>query len=69
MELPLWIASPELQAMQRADVTKAVENGLAFRPLEETIRDTLAWDAERGAPPLEGVGLTPERERELLGVA
>jgi 2'-hydroxyisoflavone reductase len=69
MELPLWIASPELQAMQRADVTKAVENGLAYRPLEETIRDTLAWDAERGAPPLEGVGLTPDRERELLGVA
>ena len=66
MELPLWIASSEFSAMQRANVTKAIENGLTFRPLEETISDTLAWDAERGRPPLEGVGLSPDRERELL---
>jgi 2'-hydroxyisoflavone reductase len=69
MELPLWIASPEFSAMQRADVSKAVAAGLAFRPLEETIRDTLAWDAERELPVAEGVGLAPERERELLAGA
>jgi 2'-hydroxyisoflavone reductase len=66
MELPLWIASPEFAAMQRADVSKARAAGLAFRPLEETVRDTLGWDASRDEPPAEGVGLAPERERELL---
>jgi 2'-hydroxyisoflavone reductase len=69
MELPLWIASPELDAMQQANVSKALAEGLTFRPLEETIRDTLTWDAERVEPRAEGVGLTPERERELLARA
>jgi 2'-hydroxyisoflavone reductase len=66
MELPLWIAAPEFAAMQQADVAKAVAEGLTFRPLAETVRDTLAWDAEREQPRAEGVGLAPERERELL---
>jgi 2'-hydroxyisoflavone reductase len=69
MELPLWIAAPEFGAMQRANVSKAVEAGLTFRPLAETIADTLAWDAEREFPPAEGVGLSPERERDLLANA
>jgi 2'-hydroxyisoflavone reductase len=69
MELPLWLASPEFAAMQQADVSKARAAGLTFRPLEETIRDTLAWDAARAGPPADGVGLTPERERELLARA
>jgi 2'-hydroxyisoflavone reductase len=69
MELPLWLASPEFAAMQQADVAKAIAAGLTFRPLEETIRDTLTWDAGRDEPPAEGVGLAPERERELLGRA
>jgi 2'-hydroxyisoflavone reductase len=66
MELPLWIASREFGAMQQAAVSKARAEGLTFRPLEETIRDTLAWDAERTEPRPDGVGLAPERERELL---
>jgi 2'-hydroxyisoflavone reductase len=69
MELPLWIVTPEFAAMQRTDVSKAIRDGLRFRPLEETIRDTLAWDAERTTPRAEGVGLTAERERELLAHA
>ena len=69
MELPLWIAALEFAAMQRADVSKATEAGLSFRPLADTIADTLAWDAQREFPRAEGVGLTPERERELLAGA
>jgi 2'-hydroxyisoflavone reductase len=69
VELPLWIAAPEFAAMQQADVSKAVADGLTFRPLEETIRDTLAWDAGRDEPRAEDVGLSPERERELLAGA
>jgi 2'-hydroxyisoflavone reductase len=66
MELPLWIVAPEFAGMQRADVSKAVAAGLTFRPLAETIRDTLEWDRHRTTPRAEGVGLSPERERELL---
>ena len=69
MELPLWIVTPEFAAMQRTDVSMALRDGLRFRPLVETIRDTLAWDAERTTPRAEGVGLTAERERELLANA
>ncbi len=69
MELPLWIASPEYAGMHRTDVSKAKRAGLRFRPLADTISDTLAWDAAREIPRAEGVGLTPERERELLARA
>lgn len=66
MELPLWIAAPEFAAMQQADVSKATAAGLTFRPLEDTVRATLEWDRRRELPRAEGVGLAPERERELL---
>lgn len=56
MELPLWIAGTGM----RVDVSPAVDRGLRFRAVEETIA------AAAGAPAAEGVGLTPERERELL---
>ena len=69
MELPLWIVTPEYSATHRTDVSKAKRAGLRFRPLAETIADTLAWDAEREIPRAEGVGLTPEREQELLADA
>ena len=60
-ELPLWdIDYPGLHSF---DASKAVAAGLHHRPLAETIADTLAWDRGRGALK---VGLTPERERELL---
>jgi nucleoside-diphosphate-sugar epimerase len=60
-ELPLWdIDFPGLHSF---DASKAVAAGLHHRPLAQTIADTLAWDRGRGALK---VGLTPERERELL---
>jgi 2'-hydroxyisoflavone reductase len=61
MELPLWIADPDAAAMHDVDVSRAVAAGLTFRPLEETVRDTLEHAAG-----VDGVGLTPEREAELL---
>jgi 2'-hydroxyisoflavone reductase len=67
MELPLWLADREAVEMLAVDVSSALDAGLSFRPLRETARDTLAWDAER--PPGEratGVGLEPAREAELL---
>ena len=61
MELPLWISDPDSAAMHETDVFRAVEAGLTFRPLEETVRDTLDH-----ADTVEGVGLTAEREAALL---
>ena len=64
MELPLWISDPDAAAMHETDVSRAVAAGLTFRPLEVTVRDTL-----ENAATVEGVGLTPEREAELLAAA
>ncbi len=64
IELPLWLAEAGLEGMLAVDVSRAVDSGLRFRPLEETVRDTLAW---RGDGELnEGIGLAPDREAELL---
>jgi len=60
MELPLWLPDPEWAGMHDTDVGRAIAAGLRFRPLGETI----AGAAD--APAEEGVGLTPEREAELL---
>ena len=65
MELPLWIADPAFAGHARTDVSRALEAGLTFRPVEETIRDTAEWDAKRGEGKL-AAGLAPEREAELL---
>jgi len=61
MELPLWLVSPEYAGMMRADNRRAVQAGLTFRPLEDTIRATLD-----GAETTDEAGLSPEREREVL---
>jgi len=60
-ELPMRFHGADGLARTRSD--KAVANGLTFRPVGETIRDTLAWDVLHGR---RDVGLSPERERELL---
>jgi 2'-hydroxyisoflavone reductase len=39
--------------------------GLRHRPLAETAADTLAWDKERGEPPMEGV-VDPELEATAI---
>ncbi|MDQ3067785.1 MAG: NAD-dependent epimerase/dehydratase family protein [Actinomycetota bacterium] len=60
MELPLWLGDPDWKGMHETDVSRAVNAGLRFRPLAET----LAGAAE--APAAEGVGLSSEREAGLL---
>jgi 2'-hydroxyisoflavone reductase len=63
MELPLWIdsANPERVHFLTIDASRARAAGLTARPLAETIRATLA-----DAACVDGVGLSSERERELL---
>ena len=61
MELPLWLVDPSMAYADRVDVSRALEAGLTFRPLEETVRGTLD-EAET----TDTAGLRPEREAELL---
>jgi 2'-hydroxyisoflavone reductase len=61
MELPLWLVDPSMAYADRVDVSRALGAGLAFRPLEETVRGTLD-EAET----TDAAGLRPEREAELL---
>ena len=60
MELPLWLVDPDWAGLTAADVSRAVAAGLAFRPVAETL------EGAAGAPLVDGVGLTAEREAELL---
>lgn len=62
---PLVLGDPsyDVMARRRADAARAA--GLTATPLETTAADVLAWDRERGEPPL-AVELSPEREAALL---
>ena len=66
MGVPLWVAEPGYEAFNDVDCSRAVAAGLAYRPLIETIRDTLAWDLARGGPAPGDEGLTAAAEERLL---
>ncbi len=51
----------------RRNVDAAVAAGLTCRPVGETIAATWAWlQAEGYPPPRPGIGLDPEKERQVL---
>ena len=72
-ELPLWLPSNgDYAGFMQFDNSKAQQAGMTFRPLADTIRDTLHWSQikpdhtyERAAM-LGNVGLSPEREATIL---
>jgi 2'-hydroxyisoflavone reductase len=66
VELPLWIPEGEMSGLLQIDCRKAWAAGLSFRPLAETIRDTLAWDATRPSGTERKAGMAPDREAALL---
>jgi 2'-hydroxyisoflavone reductase len=64
-EMPLWV--PESYAgFNTVDCRKAIAARLTFRPLGDTVRDTLAWLRTRPRDWQWRGGLSPEREAELL---
>jgi 2'-hydroxyisoflavone reductase len=65
-QLPLWSeGSPELALAM--DTSRAEATGLTHRPFAEVVRDTLAWaEAHPDQATNPRVGLSPEREQELL---
>jgi 2'-hydroxyisoflavone reductase len=69
-EMPVWIpeSDPMAAGFFAFDCSQAIEAGLTFRPLEETVRDTIAWDATRPKDRRWLAGLKPGREAELLRI-
>jgi 2'-hydroxyisoflavone reductase len=62
-ELPLWLPGSDYAGMARAEISRALAAGLTFRPVGETIADTLAWDrSEPGDRPT----LAHDKEQEIL---
>jgi 2'-hydroxyisoflavone reductase len=65
MELPLWLPT-SMNAINTARSDKAYAAGLTFRPIAETVRDTLAWDATLSPDAPRRAGLAPAREAAVL---
>ncbi|HEU5033416.1 MAG TPA: NAD-dependent epimerase/dehydratase family protein [Mycobacteriales bacterium] len=70
--LPL-AAPKEFWPTMRAGLTHARSAGFTWRPIEDTVRDTLTWVRSARAAgtyvPRPGVGLTPQAEADLLAAA
>ena len=62
MGVPMWIAAPGWEAANRVPIERALQAGLAFRPLTDTIRS--AWRDSTAARLV--TALPQEREIELL---
>jgi 2'-hydroxyisoflavone reductase len=65
-EMPLYLSesNAEFKGFLAANVDKALRSGLEFRPLRETIYDTLSWRKTKSDPMK--AGIDSQRERELL---
>jgi 2'-hydroxyisoflavone reductase len=65
-DMPVW-AGDEL-GLARTNISRALRKGLTFRPLADTVRDTLAWFKSQSQDRQSHLkaGLTVEREAEVL---
>ena len=65
-EMPFYLSdsNEEIKNFLTMNVDKALEKGLRFRPLSETIRETLNWRLTKNDELR--AGITAEREAELL---
>jgi 2'-hydroxyisoflavone reductase len=66
MELPLWLYDAKYRGMLSVDGAPALAAGLRLRPLEETVRDTVAWTRRGDAPTEFPAGLDREKEQAVL---
>jgi 2'-hydroxyisoflavone reductase len=68
-EMPLWMpeeAAPHLKGFMFINCDKAVGAGLSFRPLNETIRDTLSWFETNRLNEELRAGIDTDKEQRLL---
>lgn len=64
IDIPLW--APGDEALNQVSIAAAIAAGLTFRPLAQTIADTLAWARTQPASAEPHAGLSRAREAELL---
>lgn len=69
-DLPLWAPLDEDAGFYQIDGEKAIEGGIAYRPLAETARDAWRWHRSHFFRditfPIGGIGLAREREEQIL---
>jgi 2'-hydroxyisoflavone reductase len=68
-EVPLWLpeeAAPNMKAFMFINCSKAVDSGLTFRPLTDTVKDILAWRSTSRSHEELKAGLDPDKEQMLL---
>lgn len=68
IDLPLWLPDSDSESggMFQVLARKALANGLTFRSIEETFKDTYEWDARRPANHEWRAGLSIDRENDIL---
>jgi 2'-hydroxyisoflavone reductase len=66
-EMPLWVPA-SYGGIHTLDIRKALADGLTTRPLAETVRDTLRWNATRSGEETTNrrAGMMLDREADLL---
>ena len=65
--MPAWVPdNDEYRGFSRTDCSRALAAGLTFRPLADTVRETLEWARSFPADHEWRAGLSREREREVL---
>jgi 2'-hydroxyisoflavone reductase len=70
-DMPVWVApSPRNAGFAQVSIQKALDKGLTFRPLADTVKATLDWWAtlpeDRRARRPNSPGLAPDREKAVL---
>ena len=68
-EMPLWMpeeGAPHLKGFMFLNSDKAVGSGLSFRPLSDTIKDTLIWYKTNRVDEVLKAGIDTDKEQRLL---
>jgi 2'-hydroxyisoflavone reductase len=65
-DLPLWAPGPDYAGYMTFNPSNAIAAGLTYRPLKQTITDTLNWDATLPPNRKLEAGITRQREQDLL---
>lgn len=67
-DLPLWVPStdPAYAGFYNININKALKDGLNFRPLSQTVSDTLEWFRSKPGPKTLKAGMDIATETELL---
>ncbi|MEM7515374.1 MAG: NAD-dependent epimerase/dehydratase family protein [Planctomycetota bacterium] len=64
--MPAWFPAPEDGEMPVVSNDRAVEAGLTFRGIDDTVRATLEWHQKRPEDYRLRAGISPEREAEVI---